>query len=180
MSPDPSMWGGLRFNRHRPDSHPRTDLYLDFMTGYVGIGTDVPNKNLDVRGELQVMAMHNNETPDIGVFYNNHKTAGIGIGYNQIAAIGVEADRDIFIAPQGLGMVQVKGNLRVNGYPMFNFGRPWNNDDIRTFTKKLEHRDYPSGFLILFLREKSDDLHWLVKKNDATVRHVWTSSNSDT
>jgi hypothetical protein len=180
MSPDPSMWGGLRFNRHRPDSHPRTDLYLDFMTGYVGIGTDVPNKNLDVRGELQVMAMHNNETPDIGVFYNNHRTAGIGIGYNQIAAIGVEADRDIFIAPRGLGMVQVKGNLRVNGYPMFNFGRPWNNDDIRTFTKKLEHRDYPSGFLILFLREKSDDLHWLVKKNDATVRHVWTSSNSDT
>jgi hypothetical protein len=180
MSPDRSMWGGLRFNRHRPDSHPRTDLYLDFMTGYVGIGTDVPNKNLDVRGELQVMAMHNNETPDIGVFYNNHKTAGIGIGYNQIAAIGVHADRDIFIAPQGLGMVQVKGNLRVNGYPMFNFGRPWNNDDIRTFTKKLEHRDYPSGFLILFLREKSDDLHWLVKKNDATVRHVWTSSNSDT
>ena len=131
---DPGLEGGLRFKRQLPDSNATTDLFLHFRTGYVGIGTDVPNKSLDVRGELQVMARHDDDDAttsgaskpgqprNIATFYNMHKTLGIGIGYNQIAAIG--SDQGIIIAPKGSGMVEVKGDLRVNGLPMFDFGRP--------------------------------------------------------
>ena len=161
----PGLEGGLRFNRQLPDSNPTTDLFLHFRTGYVGIGTDVPNKSLDVRGGLQVMARHDDDdaTTNIATFYNMHKTFGIGIGYNQIAAIG--GDQGIIIAPKGSGMVEVKGDLRVKGGLRCSIWTS-NNPTPRAYTDKDQAKKVLQGtkhsivFFVNSSSKGSPNLNW--------------------
>ena len=177
----PGLEGGLRFTRQLPDSNATTDLFLHFRTGYVGIGTDVPNKSLDVRGELQVMARHDDDDAttsgaskpgqprNIATFYNMHKTLGIGIGYNQIAAIG--SDQGIIIAPKGSGMVEVKGDLRVNGLAIFDYGMRMTKAQYKAAAEMLKGASYRPGCFIFVIREDaSDDICCLVKKSNNEVQ----------
>jgi hypothetical protein len=181
---------GLRFDADRhPGSYevPRMaqqsygvrgpDLFLDFYTGHIGIGTDTPEEMLDVRGGLQVRELTAKPTPDLAAFYDKDKLQGIGIGYNQIASIGNYAKQDIFIRPkpegalQVEGTLQVNGTLRVNGLPIFGLGGRMSRGQQQDYAQKLKDPSYPAGSFIFFLREdESDDPCCLVKKpNDEVI-----------
>lgn len=171
---------GLQFTKHRPDypNVPRVDFFLDRETGNVGIGTPLPEKRLEVlAGELQVTARHNNPTADIGAFYDPRKARGIGIGYNQIASIGSDLSQDILMVPKGQGIVRIKGPLevngtfRVNGLPIFDYGKRMNQDEQKKYARMLKEPTYQPGTFILFVRDdKSDDICCLVKKSHNEVR----------
>jgi hypothetical protein len=166
------------------------DLFLDFYTGHLGIGTDTPEKMLDVRGELQVRGVTASQqgTPNLAAFYDKDKANGIGIGYNQIASIGAHPNQSILIQPKGIlgrvevmGPLQVQGNLKVNGLPIFDFGKRLTRDEWLSHAQMLKgDPNNRPGCFILFVREDtSDDLCCLVKKSNNEVRLLalkWSSN----
>jgi len=95
-------------------------LFIDEVSGRVGLATSEPQKQLHIEsGELRVRAGHNNATSDIGTFYAQNLTQGIGIGYNKIEAIGSNADQDIILLPKGNGSLQLSGNVSVTSSVYF-------------------------------------------------------------
>jgi hypothetical protein len=185
---------GLRFDQHRADQYVRgTDLFLDFKTGHLGIGTDRPETTLEVRGELQVRAVTASQypIPNLAAFYNKDKTQGIGIGDNQIASIGNYAKQNIFIRPkpegalQVDGTLQVNGTLRVNGLQIFNLGGRISRGQQQEYAKKLKDPSYPLGSFIFFFREdstgKDDDPCCMMKKanNEVILMTLWRTNTEE-
>jgi len=160
------------------------DLFLDFYTGHLGIGTDTPEQMLDVRGGLQVRQLTAYPTPDLAAFYDKDKVQGIGIGYNQIAAIGKNAKQDIFIKPQPEGALQVdgtllvNGTLRVTGLPIFDLGGRVPLGRQGDYVKKLKDPSFPPGSFIFFVRDAKDkDISCLMKKSNDEVRLLTFACN---
>lgn len=163
---------GLTFSQYRPDStEPRLDLFLDRETGNVGIGgTMMPEKTLEVRGELQVRASHNNSTADIGAFYAQNKTQGIGIGYNQIAAIGSNPNQQIAIKPKGTGSVVVEGPLRVNGPFIIH------TENITTASEAEKVLGGTKNSIVFFVDSGgSPHLNWGFVDSKGTFHSSWAS-----
>jgi hypothetical protein len=138
-------------------------------------------KMLDVRGALQVreVTASQSATPSLAVFYDKDTTQGLAIGYNHIASIGARPNQSILIEPKGgLGRVEVKGplqvggTLKVNGLPIFDYGKRMTEQEWRSQAAILESdANYRPGCFILFVREHaSDDLCYMVKKPNNEVR----------
>jgi hypothetical protein len=162
------------------------DLFLDFYTGHLGIGTDTPETTLDVRGGLQVreLTVSQYATPSLAVFYDRDKTQGLGIGYNQIASIGNYAQQDILISPkperalQVDGTLQVNGTLRVIGLPIFGLGGRMPRGQQQDYVQKFKDPSYPPGSFIFFVRDAQDkDISCLMKKSNDEVRLLTFACN---
>ena len=129
---------------------------------------------LDVRGELQVREVTASQyaTANLAAFYAKDKAQGIGIGYNQIASIGARPDQSILIKPKGvLGRVEVEGNLRVNGLPIFDYGMRMTEGQYKAAAEMLKGPSYRPGCFIFVIREDaSDDICCLVKKSNNEVQ----------